>query len=87
MARSFKKIAITGITTAESEKKDKRIANRRERSRIKQMLYVATTASTDTLDALILPHKRELSNVWCFDKDGKHYYSRESDYYAQALRK
>lgn len=87
MARSFRHIAIVGITTAESEKKDKRIANRSERSRINQILHIATTASEDELDSLVLPHKRELSNVWCFDKDGKQYISKESDYYKQALRK
>jgi hypothetical protein len=87
MARSFRHISIVGTTLAESEKKDKRIANRRERSRINQILHIAINASEDELEWLVLPHKRELSNVWSFDKDGKHYVSKESAYYKQALRK
>ena len=87
MARSFQHIAITGNTTAESEKKDKRIANRRERSRIKQLLHIAQSAGKDELESLVLPHRRELSNVYCFDKDGKQYISKGSDYYTQTLRK
>jgi hypothetical protein len=64
MSRSKQKNPITGITTAASEKQDKRIANRRLRRRIKQLLGADPRAD-------ILPLEREVSNVWLMDKDGK----------------
>ncbi|AXG69524.1 hypothetical protein KORDIASMS9_01747 [Kordia sp. SMS9] len=64
MSRSYKKIKIRGITTATSEKKDKRAANRKLRRIIKQK---------NILEETVLPKLREISNVWAFDKDGKIY--------------
>ncbi|WP_305983202.1 hypothetical protein [Roseivirga thermotolerans] len=64
MSRSKKKNKIRGITTAESEKQDKRDANRKFRRTINQKVKQGDTE---------LPDLKELSNVWGFDKDGKIY--------------
>lgn len=64
MSRSRRKTPITGVTTAETEKENKRDANRKLRrlNRIKM--------HKGDFDLFQL---REISNVWEFDKDGKHY--------------
>lgn len=64
MSRSRKKTPIVGITTAETEKKNKLEANRKLRrlNRIK--------IHKEDFDLFQL---REISNVWGFDKDGKRY--------------
>ena len=64
MSRSKRKTPITGITTATSEKQDKRIANRQLRRCVKQLLDVDPETE-------VLPLEREVSNVWSMDKDGK----------------
>lgn len=70
MSRSKKKTKIQGITTAKSEKENKQEANRKLRRIVKQ---IVKTQKTD------LPQKREVSNVWCFDKDGKRYNSKMTE--------
>ena len=64
MSRSRRKTPITGVTTAVTEKENKRDANRKLRrlNRIK--------IHKNDFDLFQL---REISNVWEFDKDGKHY--------------
>lgn len=64
MSRSRKKNPVKGITSADSEKEDKRNANRKFRRKIKQEVHKGEEQ---------LPELRELSNVWMFDKDGKRY--------------
>ncbi len=64
MSRSKKKTKIHGITTAKSEKDDKQKSNRKFRRIVKQKLKSEET---------VLPKIREVSNVWCFEKDGKKY--------------
>lgn len=64
MSRSKKKTKIHGNTTAKTEKENKRDANRKFRRIIKQRV------SSEEIE---LPKLREVSNVWCFDKDGKRY--------------
>ena len=70
MSRSKKKTKIQGITTAKSEKENKQEANRKLRRIVKQKV---NTQKTD------LPQKREVSNVWSFDKDGKRYNSEMTE--------
>lgn len=70
MSRSKKKTKIQGITTAKSEKIDKRNANRKFRRVIKQKVKINETE---------LPKLRELSNVWGFSKDGKIYNPEMTD--------
>jgi len=60
MSRSFRHTRIFAITTAHSEKKDKRFANRRFRRAWKQGDEV-----TDL---------RQVSDEWTFSKDGKLYW-------------
>jgi hypothetical protein len=71
MARSRKKVPITGITTATSEKSDKVSAHKRERRAVRTRLH-------DQPAAEILPTTREVSDVWTFAKDGKTYLKPES---------
>jgi hypothetical protein len=66
LSRSRKKTPITGITTARSEKQDKRLANRKLRRKTRQALRCR--------DLDVLPVLREVSNVWCMDKDGKFWF-------------
>jgi hypothetical protein len=62
MARSRKKTPITGITTTDTEKNDKRLANRKLRVAVRTALAG---------DGEIMPELREISDVWSFGKDGK----------------
>jgi len=75
MSNSIKKSKIAGHTTSESEKVEKREANRKYRRTIKQKVKLGNDE---------LPKIRELSNVWSFSKDGKRYYPEMS---AKDLRK
>jgi hypothetical protein len=75
MSNSIKKTKITGFTTSESEKAEKREANRKYRRTVKQKVKLGNDE---------FPKIRELSNVWCFSKDGKRYYPELS---AKDLRK
>lgn len=80
MSRSFRRSPFCGMTTAESEKKDKQLAHRRERRIVRQIL------DSDPLRP-VLPHRREVSNVWSFDKDGKQRLSADSPYFLEIMRK
>jgi hypothetical protein len=64
MSRSHRKTPICGMTTAESEGKDKDIWHRRFRRTVRQEIQ----AGSDQDD---LAHFREASDPWSFDKDGK----------------
>ncbi len=54
-----------GITTAKSEKEDKRCANKKLRRIIREKLK---------LGEVIFPELKEVSDAWNFAKDGKKYY-------------
>lgn len=64
MARSRRKNPICGITTARSEKQDKKIWHSRMRAATRT--HLASGRDPD-----VMPIEREVSNVWSFDKDGK----------------
>jgi len=64
MSRSFRKNSIIGITTCESEKQAKKIANRRFRR---------ITNIRIQIRKFDFPLIREISNIWNFGKDGKQY--------------
>lgn len=64
MSRSKRKTPITGITTAETEKKNKLEANRKLRRLNKIKMHKGDFNFFQL---------REISNVWGFDKDGKRY--------------
>ncbi len=71
MSRSYRKVSISGITMAESEKKDKRLYNRRYRKAVKQSILAARYDR--------IPILRECSNPWSMDKDGKQYFNKYED--------
>lgn len=67
MSRSKKKTPIVGITTAETEKKNKLEANRK----LRRLNRIKIRKGDFEFFQL-----REISNVWGFDKDGKRYLKR-----------
>lgn len=66
MSRSRRHTPIMGVTTAESEKQDKRRANRALRRRVKTILLKDPEAD-------VIPTLEEVSDIWSFEKDGKMY--------------
>lgn len=64
MSRSYRKTPICGYTCAESEKQDKRVANRKFRRESR----VAIRKGKEPPISL-----KQISNVWDFAKDGKQY--------------
>lgn len=75
MSHSFRHIPRGGITTCESEKQDKRKANRKFR----RLVRIAIALGRE-----ILPAKREVTDIWSFGKDGKKYHGFD---YPELLRK
>lgn len=69
MSRSRRKTPIRGMSSADSEKQDKRMANRKLRRRVRSALRVEPEAP--------LPRLREVSNPWSMDKDGKRFFDPE----------
>jgi hypothetical protein len=67
MARSHRKKSICGITTARSERHDKKIWHGRMRARTRTHLGSGR-------DAAIMPLVREVAKVGSFDKDGKQWF-------------
>ena len=78
MSRSRKKRSIGGMAAARSEKHDKRLANRKARRHVR--VAMATDSNRE-----VLPHLREISNVWAMAKDGKHYF--DPSLYPKEMRK
>lgn len=72
MARSHRKTPCFSTTFAETEKEDKRFANRKLRRAVKVELDKVDSA--EQAEDLVLPELREVSDVWLFDKDGKRYW-------------
>lgn len=70
MSRSRLKTPIFGMTTAVTEKQDKRLANRRLRRIVKQSV---------NQEDVHLPKLRQVSNIWSFDKDGKRFYIKATE--------
>jgi len=66
MSRSRRHTAICGISTARSEKADKRQAHRRLRARTR-----AVAASIRPEIDAVWPVQREVSDPWDMAKDGK----------------
>lgn len=94
MARSYKKTPKFSSTFEESEKSDKRFANRRLRRSVNMRL--SQVEADDLEDDLVLQEMREVSDVWTFAKDGKRYHSievssvgilEENDWRVKAMRK
>ena len=62
MSRSQRKSPVIGITTARTEKQDKREYNRALRHKVRQAIH---------LDEEVLPDLKEVSSPWNMAKDGK----------------
>lgn len=75
MSRSSRKTSICGITTAVSEKLDKRRGNRKAR-RANRVCLAKGAEPIQT---------REVSDVWSMAKDGKHFFSQTK--FPELLRK
>lgn len=69
MSRSRRHTPVCGITTARSEKADKRQANRRLRVRLRST--VARTLRTVSGAEPLWPGIRDVSDPWAMAKDGK----------------
>lgn len=65
MSRSFKHTTISAITTAQSEKRDKQLANRRFRRISRHRVRIDEEPLIDL---------NEISDPWDFQKDGKRYF-------------
>lgn len=79
MSRSYKHTTISAITTAQSEKQDKRLVNRRFRRISKHRVKIEREPLID-LD--------EISDIWDFQKDGKGYFfPDEARLYPKLFRK
>lgn len=72
MSNSYKKICILGNTVADSEKSDKRIANRIFRRKNKYIIKNMLFTNEDNVNFLY--DMNEVSDPWNFAKDGKSYY-------------
>lgn len=70
MSRSYKHTPITGYTTSESEKEDKRIWHGALRAAEREFLATVSIDSSDD-DALIAPIEDNIASPWDFAKDGK----------------
>ena len=81
MSRSYYKTPIRGNTTCRSERQDKRIWHKRWRKKERNKLV---SLNQEHLDNHITIESREVSNPWSMGKDGKHYFSKESQQFTAA---
>jgi len=79
MARSRRRTPITSMTTAASEKQDKRWANRNCRSTLRRALKRGQDP-----DATVLPILRDVSDPWGMAKDGRSWFGR---HFPELMRK
>ena len=71
MSRSFRKTPVFGNTTARSEKKSKRLANRKFRRINKKLINL----DKDPKEMNVV------FNVWDMEKDGKHFWKNPDPKY------
>jgi len=73
MSRSYRKSPCRGFC-ADSDKKGKQLANRKLRSKVRNILHYRYRE-----EDLILPVMREISDLWDMAKDGKMGYWTATD--------
>jgi hypothetical protein len=73
MSRSFKSTSITGNTTAVSDKSFKKMASKRYRHKIRQLLR----QDWRIVDEYVLPDEYDITNPATSNKDGKQYFNPE----------
>jgi hypothetical protein len=86
MSHSRRKTPIIGFCgKGGSEKKDKKIVNRRLRSKIKIILK----QPLEKIEEAIIPKQDEMMDKWDMSKDGKGYIEKTKDkeYYIKLMRK
>lgn len=77
MSRSYRKTPIFGITTAESEKEDKKLWHKSFRTKAKNQLKEKTLRNDiEELDTIIDVHEYDVSNSFAMDKEVKKYYPK-----------
>jgi len=84
MSKSYKKTPIGAITTAKSEKKDKKIHHKALRRE-----YNTALKNFDEDDESVFVDERLVSNPYTWAKDGKQYFGdcKDAEWYGKALRK
>lgn len=89
MARSLRHTNICGFTSAQSEKWDKRTYNRMLRRKFK-FVMTDSIMKKNEIDP-ILPEKKDVSDPWEMNKDGKMWFGDLKDkcpeIYKKAMRK
>lgn len=83
MSGSRRKTSITGNTAARSEKKDKRLSNRKLRRESNRV--VGGCGCSCEVCSCVFPEKRDVSDPWLMAKDGKHYFDKNK--HPELLRK
>ncbi len=74
MARSRRYRPVRGLTSCESEKEDKRLANGVLRAKSRSAL-----AQCSDYDSLIMPCLRDASDEWTMGKDGRFRFDPKRD--------
>lgn len=95
MSRSYRKSPYCGVTTARSEKDDKRIGNRKFRRKAKVPSHkfddlleeVLEGEPSTTYDSKPIPHMDTIMNQWSMAKDGRQYIPPTSKWYRKLMRK
>lgn len=82
MSRSYRHSPYCSNACAKSDKPGKEQANRTLRMHVRQ-----TLASCVDFEGLVMPHMREVSNFYCFPKDGKHRLNPDNPDFRKYLRK
>ena len=83
MSRSYRKSPFSSNACANSDKPGKVQANRKLRAGVRVVF-----AACNDLEGLLMPLLREVSCVYDFPKDGKHYmHDPAADWYIKGMRK
>jgi len=87
MSRSYRHTPIIG-NCGHSDKPGKAKANRKLRVAERSVLAAALSTDCDNFYGLLMPTVFDVSNVWEFPKDGKHYMKRhKEDWCRKYMRK
>ena len=86
MSHSYRHIPIIG-NCSNSDKPGKAKASRKLRAAERVVLATLNFNDLESMDGLIMPILREVSNVWDFPKDGKHRMNPDGAYFRKYMRK
>ena len=79
MSRSYRHTPVANPYGCASEKSDKKLWHGKMRAAVRVCLHNFEP------DEILLPHEREVSNVWAFGKDGK--WRFDPNQYPRLMRK